>query len=79
MNLFKKLLCLTLATALMVVSFCGCHKKGEIAVKIDDTDFTTGMYLAVLYEEGIIALNKIDTSNLDTTKDGYYRSQKIDG
>lgn len=79
MNFLKKLACFTLAATVMVLSFCGCHKKGEIALKIGDTDFTTGMYIAALYEEGLIALSKIDTTDLDTSKEGYYRSQKIDG
>lgn len=81
MNHLKRILAVTLVLALVVVSFCGCHKKGEKAVKINDTDFTTGMYIAVLYQEAFIAINQIysENSDLDTSKEGYYRNQKIDG
>ncbi|MBO4468488.1 MAG: hypothetical protein J5766_04230, partial [Clostridia bacterium] len=46
-----------------------------------DTEFTTGMYLAVLYNHAYSAISQIYSANteLDTSKEGYYRNEKIDG
>ncbi len=44
MNNLKRFFALMLCLALMVTCFAGCHKKGEIAVKIGDIEFTSGYY-----------------------------------
>ena len=38
-DILKKSFALMLCIALMVTCFAGCHKKGEIAVKIGDIEF----------------------------------------
>lgn len=48
MNILKRFFALMLCTALMVTCFAGCHKKGEIAVKIGDVEFTSGYYACAL-------------------------------
>ncbi len=48
MNTLKKLFALILCMALMVACLAGCHKKGEIAVKIGDIEFTSGYYACAL-------------------------------
>lgn len=48
MNTLKKMFALLLCMALMVTCFAGCHKKGEIAVKIGDIEFTSGYYACAL-------------------------------
>ncbi|MBQ6885797.1 MAG: hypothetical protein IJN56_08705 [Clostridia bacterium] len=48
MNNLKKFFALMLCLALMVTCFAGCHKKGEIAVKIGDIEFTSGYYACAL-------------------------------
>ncbi len=48
MNNLKRFCSLMLCLALMVTCFAGCHKKGEIAVKIGDVEFTSGYYACAL-------------------------------
>ena len=48
MNNLKRFFALVLCLALMVTCFAGCHKKGEIAVKIGDIEFTSGYYACAL-------------------------------
>lgn len=48
MKNLKKLFALVLCLALMITCFAGCHKKGEIAVKIADVEFTSGYYACAL-------------------------------
>lgn len=48
MNNLKKLFALILCLAVMVTCFTGCHKKGEISVKIGDIEFTSGYYACAL-------------------------------
>ena len=81
MNYIKKVLALTVVLAITVLSFCGCHKKGEVAVKIGDVKFTTGKYLFAVYQNAASAISTIQSENsdLDTEKKGYYRNQKVDG
>ena len=83
MKNFKKIFAIVLV-AVMVLSFCGCHKKGEIAIKIGDVSFTSAYYMCALLEADMDARQQIDTKaksddSIDTSKEGYYYSQKIDG
>ncbi len=48
MKILKRFFALTLCIALMITCFAGCHKKGEIAVKIGDIEFTSGYYACAL-------------------------------
>ena len=48
MNILKRLFALVLTLALIITCFTGCHKKGEIAVKIGDIEFTSGYYACAL-------------------------------
>ncbi len=48
MNNLKRFFALMLCLALMITCFAGCHKKGEIAVKIGDIEFTSGYYACAL-------------------------------
>lgn len=48
MNTLKRFFALMLCLALVVTCFAGCHKKGEIAVKIGDVEFTSGYYACAL-------------------------------
>ena len=83
MNILKKIFAAVLVLAL-AVSFCGCHKKGEVAIKVGDESFTTAYYLCAILEADMDARQQIDNKaqnddSIDTTKEGYYYSQKIDG
>lgn len=40
-------------------SFAGCHKKGEIAVKIGDVEFTSAYYMCALLNADAQAQNKV--------------------
>ncbi len=82
MNLLKKMAAVSLVAALML-SFCGCHKKNEVAMKIDGKDYKTSMYIAAVYEVGYAAYGtaysdaqskKVDTEN----DEDFYLKQKID-
>lgn len=48
MNILKRFFALMLTLALIITCFAGCHKKGEIAVKIGDVEFTSGYYACAL-------------------------------
>ena len=48
MNILKRFFALMLTLALIITCFAGCHKKGEIAVKIGDIEFTSGYYACAL-------------------------------
>lgn len=43
----------------IVGSFAGCHKKGEIAVKIGDVEFTSAYYMCALLNADNEAQNKV--------------------
>ena len=83
MNIIKKVFAVVFALTI-AVSFCGCHKKGEVAIKVGNESFTTAYYLCAILETGMDARQQIDNKaqsddSIDTTKEGYYYSQKIDG
>lgn len=48
MNILKRFFALMLCLALIVTCFTGCHKKGELAVKIGDIEFSSGYYACAL-------------------------------
>lgn len=81
MNNLKKVLTLGIVVAIIAVSFCGCHGKNEIAVKVGNNEFTTGMYIAAMYENAYDAYRQISSTkvDIDTSEEDYYRDLKIDG
>ncbi len=48
MNTLKRIFAIVLCVALTLTCLVGCHKKGEIAVKIGDVEFTSGYYACAL-------------------------------
>ena len=81
MKNIKRILAVVLA-CLFVAGLTACHKKGEIAVKVGDKEFTSGYYACALYFADGEARQKVydqvseeggDTSNID------YFSRQIDG
>jgi len=60
MNNLKKFFALMLCLALMITCFAGCHKKGEIAVKIGDIEFTSGYYACALVNADTEARAKVE-------------------
>lgn len=83
MKLFKKAVALLGAVAILL-TFAGCHKKNEVAVTVNGVEFTSAYYMCAFLDADSQARNKIDEKameddKIDTSKDGYYYSQKIDG
>ena len=81
MNSLKRLVAIALVLV-MVLSFAGCHKKNEIAVKIGDVEFTSAYYMCALMNSDASAKNKVSESLTDEEKssnDIDYYSKKIDG
>ncbi len=82
MNTLKKIFSSVLCTALILTCLAGCHKKGEVAVKIGDVEFTSGYYACALVFSDSEARNKVqenlsDDEDTDTSDIDYYK-QKID-
>ncbi|MCQ2455414.1 MAG: hypothetical protein MJ090_04685 [Clostridia bacterium] len=82
MNIIKKSIAFILI-AVLALSFCGCHKPNEVAIKIGDLSFTSGYYLCALIESDMSARQEIDTKaqtddSIDTSKENYYFSQKLE-
>lgn len=48
MNTLKRTFAIALCLLLTLTCLAGCHKKGEIAVKIGDIEFTSGYYACAL-------------------------------
>ena len=48
MNTLKRVFAIVMCLSLMITCLTGCHKKGEIAVKIGDIEFTSGYYACAL-------------------------------
>ena len=59
MKTIKSILSIMLCLAL-VLSFAGCHKKGEIAVKFGDVEFTSAMYSMALLNADSEARSIVD-------------------
>lgn len=60
MNNLKRFFALVLCLALMLTCFAGCHKKGEIAVKIGDVEFTSGYYACAFVLADTEARSKVE-------------------
>ncbi len=76
-----RVLALILAAALMVTTFIGCHKKGEIAYEIGGREFTSAMYSCVLYTAASNARNAIYSyaqENGEDTTNIKYETYKFD-
>lgn len=76
----KRILALMLIMA-TVLSFSGCHKKGEIAVTVGDVEFTSAYYMCALVNADTEAKNKVYEGLSDEEKqstDIDYYSKKID-
>ena len=83
MKLLKKITALLGAVAILL-TFVGCHKKDEIAVTVNDVEFTSAYYMCAFIDADSQAQQKVkemaeEDSSIDTSKEGYYYSQKIDG
>ena len=77
MNFLKKFSAVLLILAI-VFSFAGCHKKGEIAVTVDGTEFTSGYYMCAfifsdLEAQSLVSEEAGDEEIVDYTK------EKIEG
>ncbi len=70
MNTLKRIFALTLSLALMVTCFAGCHKKGEIAVKIGDIEFTSGYYACALVFADTEARSKVEENLTEEESSG---------
>lgn len=81
MKILKRILSVMLVL-LMVASFVGCHKKGEIAVKIGDVEFTSAYYMCALINADSEAKNRVYEELSDEEKNSEeaidYYSKKID-
>ena len=58
-----------LLVAVMFLSFAGCHKAGEIAVKIGEIKFTSAFYAAALVSADMEAQEKVKAESDDTTSE----------
>ncbi len=80
MKSVKRILALILVM-LLVLSFAGCHKKGEIAVKVKDVEFTSAYYMCALINSNTEAQNKVYETLTDEEKSSGavdYSKKKID-
>ncbi len=80
MNTAKRILALALVI-LMALSLTACHKKGEIAVKINDYEFTSGYYACALVFADTHARSLVEESldeDEDTTDIDYYKHEVED-
>lgn len=80
MNNLKRFFALVLCLALMVTCFAGCHKKGEVAVKIGDVEFTSGYYACAFVLADAEARTKVEESLSEDELSGEikYWKHKID-
>ena len=82
MKNIKRLLALGLVLV-MALSFTACHKKGEIAVKIGDVEFTSAYYMCVLMASDSEAKNLVYEELSDEEKNSGeeidYYSKKVEG
>lgn len=81
MKNFKRLIAVALVL-MMVLSFAGCHKKGEIAVTIGDVEFTSAYYMCALVNADAQARNLVaeglSDEELSGAKDVDYYSKKVE-
>lgn len=83
MKLLKKIVAV-LGAAALLLTFAGCHEKDEIAVTVGDVEFTSAYYMCAFIQADSEAMQRVEEmaeedDSIDTSKDNYYYSQKIDG
>ena len=81
MKTLKRALITVLCLALTAVCLTGCHKKGEIAVKIGDVEFTSGYYACALVFADTQARSKVEASISDESEKAdidYYKHKVED-
>ncbi len=80
-NLIKRTVAFLLVT-ILIFSFAGCHKPGEIAVTVGDEEFTSGFYacafLAADNEAQQLVSEQATEQGITITSKNLY-TQKIDG
>ncbi len=80
MKILKKFLSIALAL-LLLLSFAGCHAKGEIAVKAGDMEFTSAYYLCALIFADMEARSIVESDMAEEIEEGkeinYYK-QKVE-
>lgn len=80
--MFKRIIAIVLV-AMLALSFAGCHKKGEIAIKVDGVEFTSAYYMCALVNADSTAKSMAQESLTDDEKSGKteidYFSKKIEG
>lgn len=79
MNKFKKSFAIILCLLLNLTCLAGCHKKGEIAVKVGDYEFSSGYYSCALFYADTEArslveeqLESDDDTSTDSSDIGYW-------
>lgn len=81
MRLIKRIGAIICALAILM-SFAGCHKKGEIAITVGDVEFTSAYYMCALVMADSQAKNEVAEKLTDeekTSGEVDYASKKIDG
>ena len=58
MKLLKKIAAL-LSTVAILLTFVGCHKKDEIAVTVNDVEFTSAYYMCAFIDADSQAQQKV--------------------
>lgn len=79
MNKILKKTVAVIMTALICLSFAGCHKANEVAVKVGDTSFTSAFYSCALVFADTEAKNNLSESLGDAYSEDTVYSQTIDG
>jgi len=79
--MFKRIIAIVLV-AMLALSFAGCHKKGEIAIKVNGLEFTSAYYMCALVNADSTAKSMAQESLTDDEKSGKteidYFSKKIE-
>ncbi len=79
MNFLKKFSAVLLILAI-IFSFAGCHKKGEIAVTVDGTEFTSGYYMCAFIFSDLEAQQLVnEQADDEDTEIVNYTKEKIEG
>ena len=79
MKNFKRIIAMALVL-LMVLSFAGCHKKGEIAVTVGEVEFTSAYYMCALVNADSEAKSKVyeELDEEEQSAEIDFYSKKID-
>ncbi len=78
MKLVKKLIAAVIV-CIMAFSVTACHKKNEIAVKVNGFEYTSAYYMCALVNAYSQGQSEVSNSLEDTTTEINYFKQKIDG